>query len=407
MIKTIKNRVLFAVLCLTVCGSWSSASAQRDAQKGGRSDIKISNPERKILSGATAALLVKNYADALENRLKGKSVGYAFVVSHENGRFTDSRAGGDARRAPDANPRKMTVDDKLNIASVSKTITAGALLKLLNLKNIGVDTKMSVYLPAFWAKGANVDTITFRELLTHRSGLRCSKEVTFENLQECVAGGINLENKQKNCQNDAAGSCYNNSNYALFRMIIPALNGFVPKALDKKPLDEAYTEQYIDFVRKNVFAPIGLNGINNYPIAKDPALAYQFPSPAGRGDDFGDMTKTNASRGWNMSAKELSIFVRNLLFTEKILPAKVREQMKTEGLGLFGGNLIADVAEYGHGGYYPGKNSKGELWNNGELNSLILGFSNGVSVAVLVNSQLGPGLSLSGEAKNAMKDILK
>jgi CubicO group peptidase (beta-lactamase class C family) len=42
-----------------------------------------------------------------------------------------AKAGGAARRAPDPAPRTMSADDKITIASVSKTITAAAILQLL------------------------------------------------------------------------------------------------------------------------------------------------------------------------------------------------------------------------------------------------------------------------------------
>ena len=49
----------------------------------------------------------------------------------------------------------MTVDDRFNIASVSKTITAAAVLKLLNDKGISVDTTVYNYLPTDWKLGNN------------------------------------------------------------------------------------------------------------------------------------------------------------------------------------------------------------------------------------------------------------
>ena len=70
-------------------------------------------------------LFLSGFANKLDARLKGRSVGYAFAVIDNSGNVVGG-GGGDARRAPDPNPRKMTMNDKLNIASVSKTITAAA-----------------------------------------------------------------------------------------------------------------------------------------------------------------------------------------------------------------------------------------------------------------------------------------
>lgn len=344
------------------------------------------------------------YADKLEAKLKGKSVGYAFAVASRDAQFLVGRASGDARRAPDANPRQMTADDKFNIASVSKTITAAAVLKLLHEKKISVDAPVHSYLHPQWTLGDNIKTITFRELLTHKSGIRCDKEVTYLNLKECMSNGVKLTDK--------ATQKYKNMNFALFRIIIPNLNGFnggntADNSIGNQIAASSYAQLYEKYVREKVFAPIGLSGIELKPVATNPALAYQFPSPVIAGDSFGDMTETSASRGWNMSAKQLAVFLHNLLYTEKILPKAVSDQMKNDQLGLWKVNVVGALVDYEHGGYYPGKDDKGNVFNKGEMNTLAVAFSNGMSVAIIVNSQFGPGLSTANAARDAMKEMLK
>lgn len=75
------------------------------------------------------------------------------------------------------------------------------------------------------------------------------------------------------------------------------------------------------------------------------------------------------------------------MFTNKILPQTTVETMRDEGLGLmyfdFGGGLTA----YGHGGYHPAPNNKGEV------NTLILGFNNGISIGLIINSRYNGNFS--------------
>jgi CubicO group peptidase (beta-lactamase class C family) len=357
-------------------------------------------PGEQPTRGVTQQLLA-SYADKLEARLKNRSVGFSFTIAGSGNNFMISRAGGDARRAPDSGTRKMTADDKFNIASVSKTITAAAVMKLLNEKNISVDSSVKSYLPPNWALGPNFDSITFRQLLTHRSGIRCDGEVTYQNLKICVAGGVNLRLKPV--------QTYNNSNYALFRFIIPRLNGYptTPVKIDESKLSGIYAKLYADYVKQYVFAPLGLSGIDLRPAASNPGLAYQYPTPVQAGESFGDMTETSGSRGWNMSSKQLAIFLYNLLNTEKILPRDVSRRMKSEQLGLWKVDVANGLVDYEHGGYYPGKRDDGTLFNGGEMNTLIANFSNGVNVAIIVNSQYGPGLSAATAAREAMKEALK
>ena len=383
--KRLIPSTVFLTLALFVADGYSQPQATSASQQAQR---------------AITQQFLASYADKLEARLKNRSVGYSFTVTGGSGNLMVSRAGGDARRAPDS-ARKMTADDKFNIASVSKTITAAAVMKLLNEKNITVDTAVRAYLPPTWKIGPAFETVTFRNLLTHHSGIRCETEVTYENLKACVAKGINPPSK--------ATQSYNNSNYALFRVIIPRLAGYpILPNVDQSKHSAMYASQYADYVRKNVFAPIGLSGIDLKPITSNPALAYQYPSPVQAGDSFGDMTETSASRGWNMSSKQLAIFLHNLLYTEKILPRAVSQRMKKEQLGLWKANETdARLIDYEHGGYYPGKSATGSLFNKGEMNTLIANFPNGVNVAIIVNSQFGPGLSIAAAAREAMKEALK
>lgn len=333
------------------------------------------------------------FADKLEARIKGKCVGYQFVVSLR-GEQHIARAGGVSRRSPDGNPRAMTVHEKFNIASVSKTITAAAVLKLLHEKNIPDDALIHPFLPSNWTLGKNVKSITFRELLAHRSGIRCDLKETYDNLRQCIAYGVKLSDKNQRS--------YSNSGYALFRVLIPGLNGVTVPA--NNPSLE-YAKAYMAYVQSAVLEPAGLTGIQCKP-GPAPGLCYQFPEPVMNGTDFGDMTETNASRGWNMSSTQLSKFLVALMHTDKILPQKIVQRMKSKRLGLnraFEPALF--MASY-HGGFFPGKSLGGGIRNPGELGSVIINFENGVSVAMIVNSQLGPGLQTDTEIKAAMKEML-
>lgn len=390
------KKLFLLTFALLSIGFFNAANAQPTIGKIDQNpNIKIDPNVFRIV--ATQQTL-NDYADKLEVYMKNRSVGYQFTVV-SNGVLAVSRAGGDARRAPDANPRKMTADDKFNVASVSKTITAAAVLKLLNQKGISVDAPVYPYLPSSWKLGDKMNTVTFRQLLTHRSGIRCDQEVTYVNVKACVEKGFGIKLVEQK---------YNNTNYALFRMIIPILNGFKDGALkDDKTASIVFAGLYADYVQNNVFKPLGLNGIELKPIAANPGLAYQYPSPVIAGDSFGDMQETSASRGWNMNSKQLATFINGLLYTEKVLPKTVSAQMKKDQLGLWQAMNGSEVVDYEHGGYYPGKNDTGGLYNQGEMNTLIAAFPNGISVAVIVNSQYGPNWSVASSARLAMSQMKK
>jgi CubicO group peptidase (beta-lactamase class C family) len=319
---------------------------------------------------------LNTFADNLEKRLKGKSAGYQFVVSFR-GSPKVSRAGGAARRAPDAQPRAMTVNDKYNIASVSKTITAAAVMKLLNVKGIALITPISKFLPPSFKPAPSTAKITIQQLLTHTSGIRCPKEVTYENLKACVATPVLAADQVYQ---------YNNSNFALFRMIIPRMNGYqTPANANEVAEGSKYATMYMNYVQQNVLTPAGLPVLACKPTDAFPGLCYQHPNNNANGTAFGDMTQTNGSRGWTMSSTQLSTFLRALLYSEKILPAAVAQRMVSMQLGLFTTQVTPTVTATNHGGFYPGAQ------NPGELHSLIFATSDGVNVALIVNSQLSSG----------------
>jgi CubicO group peptidase (beta-lactamase class C family) len=339
-------------------------------------------------------------AQRLDVKLKDKSVGYEFFIVSK-GTTGVGGSGGAARRAPDPDPRSMSFDDRINIASVSKTITAAAVLKLMREKKIAPDTPVARYLPADWVIGPHFDLVTFADLLTHRAGIRCAVNATYVNVKLCVAGGVKLPDMQV--------QKYNNLNFALFRMIIPILHDTKNKSItDEKTAPAIFGNLYIDYVRKTIFGPAGLKGIECKPAVTDPALCYQYPGPVMEGESFGDMSDTNAARGWNLSAKQLASLLFDLLETHRVISAKVAAQMTRDHFGLWmDDKTIPGITSYDHSGYYPGKDKDGKPFNNGEMNSYIVHFSNGIDLAVIVNSQFGPGQSIAKAVKDAMKETLQ
>src|SRR5205823_2675644 len=140
-----------------------------------------------------------------------------------------------------------------NIASVSKTLTAVAVLQLLAKDGLTVDSKMSPYLYPDWPKGQNIDQISFRQLLTHRSGIRTDcggAKTTYAILKGLIASGVQSA--------DMNVASYNNCNFAIFRELLPALeNQPINKIADGPLRAKQSATMYIDYMNANVFSPVG------------------------------------------------------------------------------------------------------------------------------------------------------
>lgn len=344
-------------------------------------------------------------ADSIQARLQGRAVGYAFVVSYRD-QVMVTRAGGVARRAPDASPRPMTVDERFNVASVSKPITAAAVMRALHARpqagrGSPLDQQMHRFLPSGWVFGPNVNQITIRELLQHKGGIRCETDGSWNQVRDCVRGTVQAA--------DRGVYEYYNTNYALMRLILPRVVAGPNGIMASTPSGMAGA--YRNYVRQHILAPAGIPDAQCEPIATNPALAYQHPGPVIAGtdyDEFNDTAERCGHQGWNLSARQLGMFVGALLYTDRILPQNLVAQMRTQQMGLFTGTLGGGW-ESGHGGFFPGKD-KGAIKNPGEISTLIIGLENGVSVAAIVNSQIigsdGTALGLGAMVKQGLATMM-
>jgi CubicO group peptidase (beta-lactamase class C family) len=336
------------------------------------------------------------FADRIQDRLNGNVVGYQLAVNYKG--IHARRAGwGLSRTAADAPATAMTVNQRLNLASVNKTFTAVAVLRALAAKKMTVDVKISPYLPGTWTLGPGVDTVTFRELLTHKSGFRnetCGATFLegYESLKNGVAQGLVSKNGVwfKNY-------CYQNGNFALFRVILPYLTGAF-KTTDAITPD-SLAESYLAILNKEVIEPSGIATKAQCKPNPSPAPVLFYPFPAGttKGWDFGDWTQTCGSGGLHLSGAEVALFLHHLSRTEDLLST-------TQRMSMYGGLLgweegwskiaVKHGTYHSHGGYLsypvsavakPGMCTTGSV---GEDNTVVMDFSIGVQVALLINSQV-------------------
>jgi hypothetical protein len=129
--------------------------------------------------------------DNICGELEGNVVGYSCEVGGVRPSY-----GGLARTAINPPSLAMAPDLVTNIASVSKTMTAIAILQLLAFDGMTINDKISPYIYSDWHQGKNVDQITFKDLLTHTSGFgqqtlfNCKADIKYSGVQAVVANGV-------------------------------------------------------------------------------------------------------------------------------------------------------------------------------------------------------------------------
>ena len=134
------------------------------------------------------------------------------------------------------------IDSKFQLASVSKPITAAAVLRLVERGKIDLHAPLSAVLPDY----PNSEHMTVHQLLTHTSGVPNINQLP-------IYGELGLKRRAaaeivdafKNAKPDfqpGTKLAYSNSNYALLALIIEKVSGM----------------PYGEFVEREIFRPLGM-----------------------------------------------------------------------------------------------------------------------------------------------------
>jgi len=273
------------------------------------------------------------FGRALHAKLKDSVAGYVLQLRHQ-GHTIYTLQWNWAKRPWDGG-ENWTPDVRMHVASCSKLITAIAMTKLLNDKHISYDTPIAGFLPGYWAKGPHVDTITFRQLMTHTSGLGVAgrSDSDFEFMKSRVAAGGAAT---------PAPYMYQNMNFGLCRILIATINGnLAPGTIFNIPFiqnandllwDVVTIDAYKQYVEDHVFAPAGVSGPTlDHP--GDDALAYSFPVQAA-GWNSGDLRTMSGGAGWHMSPDDMLKVMGTFRRKGTIMSVAAAQAMLDAGFGI-------------------------------------------------------------------------
>jgi hypothetical protein len=265
-------------------------------------------------------------SDTICGTLANHVVGYACLVGGMRPAF-----GGQARTNSDPPSTPMSPDLLTDIASVSKTMTATAILQLLAKAGQTIDTKISGYIYPDWTQGTNIGQLTFKELLTHSSGFgqvsSCGDSITYSALKTLVANGVSTTN--------IGAPSYGNCNFALLRELMPALSGQSVSSIPDGPLRaQQSSSQYINYMNAHVFQPVSVPTSGCKPPAgTNDILSYPNPAGTTSGTDWGDWSLQCGSGGWKLSADEIFRVVNDLATGNVLLTNAEKKQMLSDCLG--------------------------------------------------------------------------
>lgn len=339
---------------------------------------KIKQEVKKTCNDANTCFSIDSLNKQLKQRLDGNCIGYAYVINVK-GNVLTFNSGGKGRLQQDAPEKALTVYDKMNPASLSKTVTGIAMIHCLDKHGISVEDSIYKYLPSDWTFGNLAKTITFRNLLEHRSGIRGTMYwVRYTDLKDMMAAGVK--------QTDKNVASYDNSNFGIMRVLIPVIEGYELTTAEPA-ITETYGKLLQQYINENVASKANVKDLSSKPAGgTEQVYCYQFPDKGAKGGDFGDFISNNGQAGFQMSAMEYNTIMRNAFYTENIISAARAQEMRDNGWGfdywMMGNTPFFNVGYVQKTGMFPGSN------NPGEFQGTFAMFDNNVSVTVYVNSQL-------------------
>jgi CubicO group peptidase (beta-lactamase class C family) len=303
------------LLILTTLLSISFCSAQ----------IKLAYNEKKEQSAAFSAKL---FDEKLLASLKDSTVGFAYAV-WQNGKPISEKSGGYKITPIDTEDKQgvpFQFNTRIHIASFSKTVTALAIAKLVEMRKIGWEDEVKNYLPASWVLHPSFQQLKLKDVVAMKCGLdQPLNQVSshLDSLQIYMRNGPDSTKVGK--------FHYQNTSYGLLRVIIAYASGMKRYSVDfnAKALTLAISNQYKKFIQENIFVPAGINGAECHSQDTEPAMQYPFPYQNEPGEPTGDadLSAYAGGFGWYLSAEDVVRLMNAVVVKKKIVGPQVMDEL--------------------------------------------------------------------------------
>ena len=379
---------LLASSCKRELEDIAPAPTHSAARSGSIGDIKILQFD---------PVLFKTRVDTYLNT-QGLS-GYAYAV-FVNGQRVSEAGGwsGMARKNIDAPGVGHSPIMRQEIASCSKYITTLAMIQMLERANLSLDTPIWPFVPSYMDPAPNFKNISFRQLLSHHTGLIGGigdTQISLAEMQQTIEGGINF-NLYNNYQ-------YNNMNFALCRLLLPyvywkqvqklGMNQINSMEANLTNLDTQMANVFLSFVRQDVFKEAGLvnwqtlGAADPTPPNNSPALYYNNNQLNFAGVTIGGSNdiRNLGSVGFDLNANELAQ-ITAAAHANKIVSEVSMNAIRTGYKGFPLGFNNSAVGDHGTYFYKYGDITQNSNNRSGGLATMLVDFgSNNVQVAVVAN----------------------
>ncbi len=336
--------------------------------------------DNQITSSAGQVLNLDTMALKLDSLLSINSIKHGFVMYHAL--YQTSKVGGLKRTAADPPQTNFSLTDRFNPASVTKVITATAVLKILDNKKYSLDTTIAAFLPSTWIIDPSIRNITFRLLLQHRSGIvdTLVPSDSYAGLKQYVQTGVDATK--------IGQWLYSNCAFDLCRILIPYLNGYHDNASSN--IDAETYSAFVKYMQDSIYTPLNIQNVQYTPFSNGQTLFYIFPPGTSNGTDFRNTSPGPGSAGVQLSLNELATFLFNLINSNLLLPEPQKQLMLSQDLGwdnaqqFFAPNPVP-VRVHSKGGWLSLNSTQG-------LEAFMQFYENGLLIVAVYNGQDPHGL---------------
>lgn len=321
--------------------------------------------------------------DFIDTEMPASGVpGLAYAVVAD-GEITSVGARGVLRSGGEA---KVTPDTPFEIGSISKSVTALAVMQLVEAGKVDLDAEVSQYLDGFSGKPAGA--VTIRQLLSHTSGYstlqgNSSHTDTAGGKDELALRVAGLTGVTPAHEPDERWE-YSNTNYQILGRLIEVVTG----------------QEYQTYVAANILEPIGMEHsfVADGEVHESMATGHRpwFVTKRARSENATDRA-TAPQGGIIASASDLALYMQMMMNGEDdVLSAEGKAQMMRPA--------SAASPFYGFGWFID--SAKRTVWHSGStpgfgsLATMVPAAQEGV--VVLVNGGSGLGFGESAQLGNGV-----
>lgn len=358
--------------------SWRAFTLRFDKTGGFLIAGMAFNRARTPSNVTEASLTEKQFIQQIKelvNRLDKQKAFSGSVLIARDERILVSEARGEASKRFHV---PNNINTKFNLGSMNKMFTATAIVMLQEQGKLKFSDPISIYVDESWLPREYTDQITVHHLLTHTSGLGSYFNRTYmESSRErfrLIDDFKPLVQGEKPAFEPGKRFRYSNTGMLLLGVVIENITG----------------GSYFDFVRKNIYTPLGMNNTDcyemDYPV-ENLAIGYSRDHDSShkwQNNLYQHVIKGGPAGGGFSTVGDLYLFARAISTGKLVKQESLETMWKSHAEANYGyGFSVAQGPGdkvVGHSGGFSGINSNLDIFlDKGYIVAVMSNISNGAS----------------------------